>query len=140
MADQIQIPSLPSIPQGEMVVNAKQIDDLIKRINSANTCEDLQKAIDQAAASLGPLKAEVEKKVAQYQAWLELLNLPSINLTAIFNWIKSFVQNFLAEIIKPYLTYPAQLTILTTKIGELETAFNDAKGRIKDCKAKMPTI
>ena len=121
------------VPQGSTLLNTEYFDNLIETANNIQTCAELQLVANEAMASLGAVKEALNDEIAKLAPILALLTAPGVNLGQVVTWITNFIDGVLRPMYEPYITYEAQLILLTAKIAELTAALNDAAARIPHC-------
>src|SRR5471032_1008985 len=127
-------------PQGSQLVNAAYFHNLTNSIQAAQSCTQLQDLVTEAFASLGALKAGINAELASLQPLLALLAIPSANPAAIVTWISNFISAYLTPMVKPTITYAAQLAELTALIASLASAISDAEKRFSSCSISIPAV
>ena len=107
------------VPQGSTLINTDHFVNVIDSVNACETCAQLQGVVDDAFASLNAVKAGVQSELAKLMPALSLLSPPSANLGAIVTWITSFVSTTLTPLVKPTITYAAQLNAMLAQIDQV---------------------
>ncbi len=120
-------------PQGSAVFNTAWIDQLTNDINSVDACAALQAVVNTAMATM---QAEINALEAQIAALLPVITIPGANLSAIVNWIASFVN----PLIVAYETYVAQLAQAVAAVARLVAAIEAAEQRLTHCSITIPSI
>jgi hypothetical protein len=128
------------IPQGSQLVNLTHFANLTNSINAANSCEELQVLVTEAFASLSSIEAGMKAELAALTPILALLSPPSANLGAIVTWISSFVSEFMTPMVKPTITYAAQLAQLAAQIAALTSAIESMSVKFPSCSIAIPSI
>jgi hypothetical protein len=126
------------IPQGDAVLNAKYFDDIIERVDNANSCQDLQDAVNTAFASIN---AQQQAILDQLEALLPILALldPPSDPAEVITWVLNFITSYLTPALKPYTNYALQVAQMTAKIAELTSAIENASNRFNNCTVSIPS-
>lgn len=127
------------IPQGQAIVNTAHLSSLIESIDSIDTCEALQEVVSDAFASIQAQQTAILAQLQTIQPLLALLQAPT-SLTALINWVKTFITSFLTPYLKPYITYAAQVAELTQQVVQLSAAIQSAASRIQSCSINIPSL
>lgn len=125
------------VPQGSLI-DLQFYDNLIDSVNEVQTCEELQAIAADALASITDAQTAIALEMAKVQPMLALLVAPSANLTQIVTYITDLITLFITPMVKPTITYAAQLATMTAKIAELAAAIQAASDRITDCNVPFP--
>ena len=125
-------------PQGPDLINTDQFTGYINQINSINTCAQLQSVVSDLIPSLNAQASSITQQIAVLAPMIALLTAPGANLTAIANYIESFIDNYLTQQLAPYVAYQTQATALAAQIATLTAAITSAAGRIPGCSITIP--
>jgi hypothetical protein len=120
-------------PQGSSLINADHFKNLAKSLKGAESCEELQVLVDEAMSSISAVEDAIASELAKANALLALLVVPGANLGQIVTWITNVVNNFLTPLVKPTITFPAQLAEITLAIQELKDAIDSLKLQFPNC-------
>ena len=125
-------------PQGSGIINTSQYESMTKRIESVNSCEQLQQV---GADIMASLNAETAAITAQYTKALALAGLLTAPTTpnAVIDWIKSLIDNLITPLAKPAITYPTQIAARTVAITDLVDAINKKASEFQECSITLPT-
>lgn len=125
------------VPQGSTLTNKSYIAKLTDSVNACQDCSILQELADEGMASIGAMKAGIEKELAELMPVLSLLTPPSIDPTKIVTWITDFITHTLTPMTKPTSTYALQLAELMTQLQELSAAITSAASRLQSCSVNV---
>lgn len=125
-------------PQGSSIINTSQYESMTKRIESVNSCEQLQQVSADIMASLNAETAAITAQVAKLQALADLLTAPT-NPEAVITWIKDLIDNLIAPLAKPAITYPTQTAARVVAITDLIDAINKKASEFQECSITLPT-
>jgi hypothetical protein len=126
------------IPQGSALINTDHFVNMIDQINNTQACDELQEVVNSAMASVNSVKASITAELAKLMPVLALTTPPGANLTAIITWITDFINLTLTPMVKPTITYAAQLTATLDQIANVVTAIEAAAGRLTSCSITIP--
>lgn len=121
--------------QGNSPVNQQYFTSLtaqINNLNDASACAEIQKIVNQAAASI---QAELASVKAQIDALLPFTKIPT-DLGSVISWIT----NLATPSIKAYATYTAQLSSILSSASALESAIANAASRLTSCSINIPPM
>jgi hypothetical protein len=127
-------------PQGTGVINVAYYNNAVARFGEINSCEQLTLVIEEVRAAI---QAELDGIAAQLEALAPIVSLAEMNLTnlsSVIDFLTGFVDLVLGPLIKPYLTYTAQLAAMSAQIAAVLAAMQDAIDRLGDCDCSVPTI
>lgn len=127
------------IPQGSMLINTAQFDNITHSVNQAGSCAELQAVVSSAMASINVVKANIQLELDKLTPILALLSPPGASPTAIVTWITGFITATLTPMTKPTITYAAQLTALAAQIATLTSAINAAAAKFPTCSITVPS-
>ena len=124
--------------QGSQIVNLSYFTNLTASINGASSCAELQALVTQAFSSLAAQEAAIKAELAALQPILALLSPPTLG--SIITWVTSFISLVLTPMIKPTITYAAQLTALAAQISALIAAISAAQAKFPSCSISIPPM
>jgi hypothetical protein len=127
------------IPQGSTLINTDHFANIIASINGAQTCDELQGFVTSAMASVNTVKANITAELDKLTPILALASPPGASPGAIVSWITDFISLTLTPMIKPTITYAAQLTETLTQIAGVVSAIEAAAERIPSCSITIPS-
>ena len=125
-------------PQGSSIVNTSQYDSMKKRVESVKSCEQLQQVGAEIIASLNAETAAITAQFDKVAPLLALLTAPT-DPDAVIDWIKGLIENLIAPLAKPAITYPAQIAARTVAITDLINAINKKASEFQECSITLPT-
>jgi len=125
-------------PQGSSIVNTSQYDSMKKRVESVTSCEQLNSV---GTEILDSLKAETDAITEQLEKSMPLLALldPPTSPTAVIDWIKGLIDNLIAPLAKPAITYPTQIAARAVAVADLIAAINKKASEFQECSITLPT-
>ena len=125
-------------PQGSGIINTSQYESMTKRIESVNSCEQLQQV---GADIMASLNAETAAITAQYTKALALAGLLTAPTTPseVIEWIQGLITNLITPLAKPAITYPTQIAARTVAITDLVDAINKKASEFQECSITLPT-
>lgn len=125
-------------PQGSGIINTSQYESMTKRIESVNSCEQLQQV---GADIMASLNAETAAITAQYTKALALAGLLTAPTTPseVIEWIQGLITNLITPLAKPAITYPTQIVARTVAITDLIAAINKKASEFQECSITLPT-
>lgn len=127
------------LPQGTSLINTDQFTNMIDSINTCKECAQLQELVDEAYASLNAMIDGAKEELMKLMPVISLTSGPSVNLGAIVTWINTFIDTVLTPLIKPTITYAAQLTATLAAIEEVAAAIEAAAARLTSCTITIPS-
>lgn len=113
--------------------------DARRRIDAVATCEDLRDAA-LALDAVAAVQAEINKRLAELQPMLALLEPPSANLTKLATWITDYIQAVLTPYLRPYALYAAQLALVASEAAALAAAIEAKNKQLGNCDLSLPPI
>ena len=124
-------------PQGSSIINTEQIDSLKARVESCNTCEQLQEVTTDVMETI---EAEKDAVVAQIAKLAPVALLPEVptDPQEDIDWITGFINDFLKPMLTPSATYQLQLTAITAASVDLVDTINKKKDEIASCSIDFP--
>ena len=125
-------------PQGSSIINTSQYDSMTKRIESVNSCEQLQQVGADIIASLNAETAAITAQYTKALALIDLLTAPT-DPQAVIDWIKGLIDNLIAPLAKPAITYPTQIAARTVAVADLIAAINKKASEFQECSISLPT-
>jgi len=128
------------IPQGSVTLNTTYFSNLTNSINGAQSCAELQALVTEAFASVGSVKSAITSELATVEPMLALLTINPADLPSVITFIQTLVTAYLTPILKPAVTYAAQLTALAAQITALMAAITSAEARFTSCSISIPSI
>jgi hypothetical protein len=126
------------IPQGSQLVNLAQFANLTSSINAAKSPAELQSLVTEAMTSLAAAQAGINAELATLTPVLALLSPPSIG--SIVGWASGLITNVITPMVKPTITYAAQLTEMTAQIAELTSAIQSASTKFPGVTINIPSM
>lgn len=125
-------------PQGSSIINTSQYESMTKRIESVNSCEQLQQV---GADIMASLNAETAAITAQYTKALALAGLLTAPTTPseVIEWIQGLITNLITPLAKPAITYPTQIAARAVAITDLIDAINKKASEFQECSITLPT-
>lgn len=124
-------------PQGSSVINTEQIDSLKARVESCNTCEQLQEVTTSVMETIEAEKDAVVAQIAKLAPVALLLEVPT-DPQEVIDWITGFINDFLKPMLTPSATYQLQLTAITAASVDLIDTINKKKNEIASCSIDFP--
>lgn len=124
-------------PQGSSVINTEQIDSLKARVESCNTCEQLQEVTTSVMETIDAEKDAVVAQIAKLAPVALLLEVPT-DPQEVIDWITGFINDFLKPMLTPSATYQLQLTAITAASVDLIDTINKKKNEIASCSIDFP--
>lgn len=124
-------------PQGSSVINTEQIDSLKARVESCNTCEQLQEVTTSVMETIEAEKDAVVAQIAKLAPVAALLDVPT-DPQEVIDWITGFINDFLKPMLTPSTTYQLQLTAITAASVDLIDTINKKKNEIASCSIDFP--
>lgn len=126
-----------SIPTGG-IINTAYYDSIVQRIESCGTCDDIQKALDDATAGVTDQIANMTARLAVLQPYIALATAPGADPSKIVTWITDFIAAQITPMVNASITIPLQIAQLATMPAEFISAANAAKDRIGSCSITAP--
>lgn len=120
------------------ILNESYFTNLVLSINAATTETELQILVDKVYADIAMLNSTIESQITLLGPIAALLSPPSASFGSIISWITSMI-TVLTQLYKPFFTYAAQLTALTSAVATLTIAINDAAS-LKGFSITIPSI
>ena len=124
-------------PQGSSIINTEQIDSLKARVESCNTCEQLQEVTTSVMETIEAEKDAVVAQIAKLAPVAALLDVPT-DPQEVIDWITGFINDFLKPMLTPSATYQLQLTAITAASVDLVDTINKKKDEIASCSIDFP--
>ncbi|MRW88875.1 hypothetical protein GJ699_02635 [Duganella sp. FT80W] len=121
------------VPQGSALLNLDHFTNLTKSINAVASCDELRVLAADALASIAAVEAGIQAELAAIAPILALLQPPGANLGAIVTWLTNYISHVLTPLVKPNITFAAQLTQIAAQIAELTAAIQSASVRFPNC-------
>ena len=125
-------------PQGSSIINTSQYESMTKRIESVKSCEQLQQVGADIIASLNAETAAITAQYTKALALIDLLTAPT-NPQAVIDWIKGLIDNLIAPLAKPAITYPTQIAARAVAVADLIAAINKKASEFQECSITLPT-
>ena len=119
-------------PQGSSIINTEQIDSLKARVESCNTCEQLQEVTTSVIETIEAEKDAIVAQIAKLAPVALLLEVPT-DPQEVIDWITGFINDFLKPMLTPSATYQLQLTAITAASVDLIDTINKKKNEIASC-------
>lgn len=124
-------------PQGSSVVNTEQIDSLKARVESCNTCEQLQEVTTSVMETIEAEKDAVLAQIEKLAPIAALIEVPT-DPQEVIDWITGFIDDFLKPMLTPSTTYQLQLAAITAASVDLIETINKKKNEIASCSIDFP--
>ena len=124
-------------PQGSSIINTEQIDSLKARVESCNTCEQLQEVTTSVMETIDAEKDAILAQIAKFAPLAALLEIPA-DPQEVIDWITGLINDFLKPMLTPSATYQLQLTAITAASVDLVDAINKKKNEIASCSIDFP--
>lgn len=124
-------------PQGSSIINTEQIDSLKARVESCNTCEQLQEVTTSVMETIEAEKDAVVAQIAKLAPVALLLEVPT-DPQEVIDWITGFIDDFLKPMLTPSATYQLQLAAITAASVDLVDTINKKKDEIASCSIDFP--
>ena len=124
-------------PQGSSIINTEQIDSLKARVESCNTCEQLQEVTTSVIETIEAEKDAVVAQIAKLAPVALLLEVPT-DPQEVIDWITGFINDFLKPMLTPSATYQLQLAAITAASVDLVDTINKKKDEIASCSIDFP--
>ena len=124
-------------PQGSSIINTEQIDSLKARVESCNTCEQLQEVTTSVMETIEAEKDAVVAQIAKLAPVAALLDVPT-DPQEVIDWITGFINDFLKPMLTPSTTYQLQLAAITAASVDLIDTINKKKNEIASCSIDFP--
>ena len=124
-------------PQGSSIINTEQIDSLKARVESCNTCEQLQEVTTSVMETIEAEKDAVVAQIAKLAPVAALLDVPT-DPQKVIDWITGFINDFLKPMLTPSTTYQLQLAAITAASVDLVDTINKKKNEIASCSIDFP--
>jgi len=124
-------------PQGSSIINTEQIDSLKARVESCNTCEQLQEVTTSVIETIEAEKDAVVAQIAKLAPVASLLEVPT-DPQEVIDWITGFINDFLKPMLTPSTTYQLQLAAITAASVDLIDTINKKKDEIASCSIDFP--
>lgn len=124
-------------PQGSSIINTEQIDSLKARVESCNTCEQLQEVTTSVMETIEAEKDAVVAQIAKLAPVALLLEVPT-DPQEVIDWITGLINDFLKPMLTPSTTYQLQLAAITAASVDLVDTINKKKDEIASCSIDFP--
>ena len=124
-------------PQGSSIINTEQIDSLKARVESCNTCEQLQEVTTSVMETIDAEKDAILAQIAKLAPLAALLDVPT-DPQEVIDWITGFINDFLKPTLTPSATYQLQLAAITAASVDLTDTINKKKNEIASCSIDFP--
>jgi len=124
-------------PQGSSIINTEQIDSLKARVESCNTCEQLQEVTTEVMETIEAEKDAILAQISKFTPLAALLEIPT-DPQKVIDWITGFINDFLKPMLTPSATYQLQLTAITAASVDLIDTINKKKDEIASCSIDFP--
>jgi len=124
-------------PQGSSIINTEQIDSLKARVESCNTCEQLQEVTTSVMETIDAEKDAILAQIAKFTPLAALLEIPT-DPQKVIDWITGFINDFLKPMLTPSTTYQLQLAAITAASVDLIDTINKKKNEIASCSIDFP--
>ena len=124
-------------PQGSSIINTEQIDSLKARVESCNTCEQLQEVTTEVMETIEAEKDAVVAQIAKFTPLAALTEVPT-DPQEVIDWITGLINDFLKPMLTPSTTYQLQLAAITAASVDLIDTINKKKNEIASCSIDFP--
>ena len=124
-------------PQGSSVINTEQIDSLKARVESCNTCEQLQEVTTSVMETIDAEKDAILAQIEKLAPIAALTEVPT-DPQKVIDWITGFINDFLKPMLTPSTTYQLQLAAITAASVDLIDTINKKKNEIASCSIDFP--
>ena len=124
-------------PQGSSIINTEQIDSLKARVESCNTCEQLQEVTTSVMETIEAEKDAVLAQIEKLAPIAALIEVPT-DPQEVIDWITGFINDFLKPMLTPSTTYQLQLAAITAASVDLIDTINKKKNEIASCSIDFP--
>ena len=124
-------------PQGSSIINTEQIDSLKARVESCNTCEQLQEVTTSVMETIDAEKDAILAQIAKLTPIAALVDVPT-DPQEVIDWITGFINDFLKPMLTPSATYQLQLTAITAASVDLVDTINKKTNEIASCSIDFP--
>ena len=124
-------------PQGSSIINTSQYESMTERIESVKSCEQLQQVGAEIIASLNAETAAITAQFDKVFPLVALLTAPTSPDTVI-DWIKGLIDNLIAPLAEPAITYPTQIAARAVAITDLIDAINKKASEFQECSITLP--
>ena len=124
-------------PQGSSIINTEQIDSLKARVESCNTCEQLQEVTTSVMETVDAEKDAILAQIEKLTPIAALTEVPT-DPQEVIDWITGFINDFLKPMLTPSTTYQLQLTAITAASIDLIDTINKKKNEIASCSIDFP--
>ena len=124
-------------PQGSSIINTEQIDSLKARVESCNTCEQLQEVTTSVMETVDAEKDAILAQIEKLAPIAALTEVPT-DPQKVIDWITGFINDFLKPMLTPSTTYQLQLTAITAASVDLVDTINKKKDEIASCSIDFP--
>jgi hypothetical protein len=124
-------------PQGSSIINTEQIDSLKARVESCNTCEQLQEVTTSVMETVDAEKDAILAQIEKLAPIAALTEVPT-DPQKVIDWITGFINDFLKPMLTPSTTYQLQLTAITAASVDLIDTINKKKNEIASCSIDFP--
>lgn len=129
--------------QGTSVVNTNRLQSLIDAIPVTKTCQELTDLTGEIHESISSLRDAIMDQIEKVAPILSLLDPPT-DIGSVISWITGIINNVIEPMTLPHANYIEQLSVLAGKVGEIESAVQDALEAIQvdfpSCSVSMPDI
>ena len=125
-------------PQGSGIINTSQYESMTKRIESVKSCEQLQQVGADIMASLNAETAAITAQFEKVAPQIALLTAPT-DPVEVIEWIQGLIENLIAPLAKPAITYPTQIAARVVAITDLVDAINKKASEFQECSITLPT-
>ena len=124
-------------PQGSSIINTSQYESMTERIESVKSCEQLQQVGAEIIASLNAETAAITAQFDKVFPLVALLTAPT-SPDAVIDWIKGLIDNLIAPLAEPAITYPTQIAARAVAITDLIDAINKKASEFQECSITLP--
>ena len=124
-------------PQGSSIINTSQYESMTERIESVKSCEQLQQVGAEIIASLNAETAAITAQFDKVAPLIALLKAPT-SPDAVIDWIKGLIDNLIAPLALPAITYPTQIAARAVAITDLIDAINKKASEFQECSITLP--
>lgn len=114
------------------VINTDYYTQLIKQIDDVTSCAELQLASTAIIKSLQEQLQAAQDQLAKVQPLLDLLTPPT-SPDEVIDWITGLIDNLIAPLAKPALSYQIQIAAMSASLIEVIDKINEKASLFTDC-------
>lgn len=125
-------------PQGASLINQQYLDNLSKAVAAVPSCAALQSMVTPSVESLNALKAGIQAQIAKVAPFAVLLTVP-VTPQEIKDWMKAYIEDYLAMQLEPMMNLAAQLSALEAQVTALEAQVVAVAADLASCEISLPS-